>query len=244
MESDRSKKINPDSTYKAIVVRHWMQITIRVSRPDPDDPEGKRRRQFEISIDSPYHIIHCKASSIYTNLPEYTANTQVSHAELRTCGCPDSTVVGSADESLLQNNNTQIPNDASQMTLPSLPPQAHFSSSAANGLQRPIHLLRVPSFSPPPFDADMAPPLVTPPPEYDFVVGTPSHDGLADYFSRLSVEQSGHDNEDDEEERTVSRTGAVNVVTPGGRVVSRSMDIQRPPFLLRPQTFDAGNSLI
>ena len=40
-------------------------------------------------------------------------------------------------------------------------------------------------FNPPPFDAEEAPPpMVTPPPLYDHVVGTPSHDGLADYFDR------------------------------------------------------------
>lgn len=251
MERDHSKKINPDSTYKSIVVRHWLQITIRVSRPDPEDPEGKRRRQFEISIDSPYHIIHCKASSAYTNLPEYTADTHVSTAQLRTCGCPDSRVVGQVDDALantpghLQTTFTQTGNGA--MSLPSLPPLAHLPSSASNGLQRPIHLLRSPSFDPPPFDADEPPPVIaTPPPEYDIIVGTPSRDGLADYFSRRALEEESlnsiesppNDEEEEEQvERTVTRTGAVNVATPGGRVISRSMDIRRPPFVLRPQTF-------
>lgn len=245
MEKDRTKRINPDSTYKAIVVRHWLQITIRVSRPDPEDPEGKKRRQFEISIDSPYHIIHCKASSVYTSLPAYSQDLRVSGAQLHTCGCPDAAVVGNADDAVLrvpeppQSNQ----NGASQIMLPAVPAQAHFSSSAANGVQRPIHLLRSPSFDPPPFDADMAPPLVTPPPDYDMIVGTPSHDGLADYFARLSAEESqGHSSpeaEDQHDENAlVTRSGAVNVATPGGRIVSRSMDIQRPPFTLRPQTFD------
>jgi hypothetical protein len=56
---------------------------------------------------------------------------------------------------------------------------------------RPIHLLRVPSYNPPAFDADDPPPplpqdLLTPPPLYDIIVGTPSVDGLADYFQRLA----------------------------------------------------------
>jgi hypothetical protein len=63
---------------------------------------------------------------------------------------------------------------------------------------RPIHLLRHPSFNPPAFDADDPPPplpadILTPPPNYDVIVGTPSVDGLADYFARLAVyEGPGH----------------------------------------------------
>jgi len=52
-----------------------------------------------------------------------------------------------------------------------------------------MELLRYPSYNPPPFDADEPPPpmpLETPPPNYDVIVGTPSVDGLADYFSRLA----------------------------------------------------------
>jgi len=65
------------------------------------------------------------------------------------------------------------------------PPQAHLSTNAAAGVQRPIHMLRNPSFNPPAFDADEPPPpITTPPPLYDNVIGTPSHDGLADYFAR------------------------------------------------------------
>jgi hypothetical protein len=66
--------------------------------------------------------------------------------------------------------------------------------------ERPIHLILHPSHNPPAFDADEPPPalssaLLTPPPHYDLIVGTPSVDGLADYFARLAAyenpEQSG-----------------------------------------------------
>lgn len=69
--------------------------------------------------------------------------------------------------------------------------------------------------------------MPTPPPLYDHVIGTPSHDGLADYFARLS---DAYDDEDDDDlERATSRNGRVNVAnprTPGGRV-ARSMEIDR-----------------
>lgn len=88
-------------------------------------------------------------------------------------------------------------------------------------------MLRNPSFNPPPFDADEPPPpIATPPPNYDHVVGTPSFNGLADYFSRRDQED---DNSDDESPNRITNRGRVNVAnprTPGGRL-ARSMDIDR-----------------
>jgi hypothetical protein len=107
-------------------------------------------------------------------------------------------------------------------------------------VQRPIHLLRYPSYNPPAFDDDEAPPaLPTPPPEYDHVVGTPSVDGLADYFARLADYDDGDSDTDDEfgtPSRILERTGRVNVANPrtpgaGGRVPSRSLEITRPPVM-------------
>jgi hypothetical protein len=130
---------------------------------------------------------------------------------------------------------------------------------------RPIHLLRVPSYNPPAFDADEPPPplpqdLMTPPPNYDVIIGTPSVDGLADYFQRLAdyeepdsasaivVEGDGvtaalevEDDSDSADEaggpaRILERSGRVNVAnprTPGGRLVpSRSLELERPVITL------------
>jgi hypothetical protein len=52
-----------------------------------------------------------------------------------------------------------------------------------------MELMRYPSYNPPAFDADEPPPpleVATPPPNYDAIIGTPSVDGLADYFARLA----------------------------------------------------------
>lgn len=69
------------------------------------------------------------------------------------------------------------------------------------------------------------------------VIGTPSHDGLADYFARFADAYSDDDHTDDEDiVRGVSRNGRVNVPnprTPGGRR-NRSMDINRN-FMFRPE---------
>jgi hypothetical protein len=83
-----------------------------------------------------------------------------------------------------------------------------------------MHLLRAPSFNPPAFDEDEAPPpLVTPPPNYENIVSGNSQNALADYFARLADEMG---DEDDQGGR-----GRVDVpLTPGGRV-NRSMDAPR-----------------
>lgn len=263
---------------------------MRISRLDPDDPSGTRRRHFEISIDSPFTVLDCRATQANTSLPRYPAGgmdgTGVnSYRHTTACGCPDAAVLSSSapspasstgtlmTDSVLGNGQGQAVDagNASQSNaFPTLPQAAHFvsgpqprpsatahrdnsagegsgsgasaappswttnvasanstpSGSAANspiirpsggafGVPpsapmpfRPIHLLRYPSFNPPAFDADVAPPtagdddgqtpgrglVMTPPPCYDAIVGTPSVDGLADYFARLA----SYDNEQNE----------------------------------------------
>ena len=82
-----------------------------------------------------------------------------------------------------------------------------------------MHLLRAPSFSPPPFDEDdPPPPLITPPPNYENIVAGDGQNALADYFARLADEMG----DDDDGDR-----GRMNhPLTPGGRV-HRSMDATR-----------------
>lgn len=112
------------------------------------------------------------------------------------------------------------------------PPVAHISGRN-EAPQRPIHLLRNPSFNPPPFDAEQPPPLITPPPEYDSIVG--HGEGLADYFARLADETTPDEVDEayaDDGGRTITR-GRVNLpLTPGGRV-NRSMDERRTWSTLR-----------
>lgn len=125
-------------------------------------------------------------------------------------------------------------------------PLTRVRAQVAGETPRPIHLIRCPSYNPPAFDADEPPPPLqadptpTPPPQYDIVVGTPSVDGLADYFARLADYEDrdeGMSSDDSDEARygpprTVSRRGRVNVAnprTPGGRSIpSRSVEIERP----------------
>lgn len=244
---------------------------MRISRLDPDDPTGTKRRHFEISIDSPFTVLNCRATQANTVLPAYSGPQSGPSAYQSVCGCPDAGTVltGNSPNS---SNGTLPTFDQSNENLPAPPQAAHLSHSAMNpaswqdspnastdalGSQaaRPIHLLRAPSYNPPAFDDDTAPPalpqlvtanldaanapLTTPPPQYDVVIGTPSVDGLADYFSRLADyrfegEDSGSDS-DESPPRLWDRSGRVNVAhphTPGGRMPSRSMEMTRPSIQL------------
>jgi len=202
---------------------------MRISRLDHDDPEGKKRRHFEISIDSPFSILNCRATRDNLMLPQYSNLNAPSLGQQHVCGCPNSATTAtirseSSDEAI------EIPDGPETIVQPHLtrPPQAHLSGDDS---QRPIHLLRQPSFNPPAFDEDLPPPpLPTPPPLYDQVIGTPSHDGLADYFARLGETYDDEDNNTDDEDATrASIRGRVNIANPltsTGRI-ARSMEIDR-----------------
>ena len=212
---------------------------LRLSKLDEKDP-GKRRH-FEISIDSPFHLLSCKATQGNIYLPAYSSpnSDPVPQAQEYECGCPGAPLVNRARaSSTIQppTNDFMNLNAVSSMHPPSVsrsltngsgglapPPQAHLAHNESNdhGI-RPMHLLRAPSYAPPPFeDVPPPPPLVTPPPEYTSIVGENDRETvLEDYFSRLSFYEE--DNEDDERGR-----GRVDVpLTPGGRV-NRSMDVPR-----------------
>ncbi|KAL1906626.1 hypothetical protein Sste5344_007637 [Sporothrix stenoceras] len=307
MALDPNRRIHPASSWRQATVYHWIKVVLRISKLDPEDPAGLRRRHFEISIDSPFTILNCLATKDNSFLPRYTGMDMSSAncCTSSTCGCPDAAVdphyspVGTNTSSPTGSDAMSI---ASDIHMPMPPQAAHLHSSthgthpamstdnisvgtpptsvsasqtslalshAAHTAQtdqeayespRPIHLMRIPSFAPPAFDADSSPPLpadiMTPPPNYDMIVGTPSVDGLADYFSRLANYDEHDQNDtdrpanlrlDDDSDsdgdhvpaRITSRGGRVNVPhprTPGGlhRAPSRSMDIQRPmvPFNL------------
>jgi hypothetical protein len=222
---------------------------MRLSRPDENDPN--KRRHFEISIDSPFNILSCRATQANTSLPAYSSRGPGnSPAEEYECGCPGAALRrrNTPPSQHLPSLNNLTPNNSSTPsvdtdTTPSpptrswtnnsggiaLPTQAHVHDPSAGatrphdpnqGASRPMHLLRAPSFNPPPFDEDEAPPpLVTPPPNYENIVSGNSQNALADYFARLADELG---DEDDQGDR-----GRVDLpLTPGGRV-NRSMDARR-----------------
>jgi hypothetical protein len=210
---------------------------MRLSKPDANEP-GKRRH-FEISIDSPFHILSCRATQANISLPAYSSPQDAPNsASLYECGCPGAARRRNSPQGFvptltsLNTNITTIGNatGTEQTASPSVmspglarPPTAHIGGPQA--MQRPIHLLRAPSFNPPAFEDDPPPALLTPPPQYDTIASPTS--GLADYFARLS---DAYDDEVGDENHIAGR---VNVpLTPGGRL-NRSMDVPREWVQLR-----------
>lgn len=198
---------------------------MRLSKPDQIDPT--KRRHFEISIDSPLHILSCRATQANIALPAYTSPESVTllteHAE---CGCPGAQRRRNSPSSLLpqvqtpDESTTNFSNDEPFSAGLTRPQAAHIHDPNS-GSVRPIHLLRSPSFNPPAFeDTEPPPPMMTPPPQYDSIVPGDPRGGLADYFSRLADEVG------DDEVDSISRSRMEVPLTPGGRL-NRSMDERR-----------------
>jgi hypothetical protein len=199
MQADKTKahRLHFDTTYSNIQVHHWIKIVLRLSRPDATDPS--KRRHFEISIDSPFHILSCRATQANISLPAYSSPSPTTDSRLYQCGCPGAAPVrGSSPTSYVPTMNSlasQSPSrssaDFAGSTLLQAPAAAHLSGDSSPqhptspNAPRPMHIIRVPSFNPPAFeDEEPPPPLMTPPPEYDSIASPTS--GLADYFARLS----------------------------------------------------------
>lgn len=236
-EKQRLHRLHFDTTYQNIQVHHWIKIVMRLSKPDANDET--KRRHFEISIDSPFHILSCRATQANISLPAYTSpEAAPQSASLYECGCPGAARRRNSPtgfvptlSSLSSASSSATSSGASTPVVPSpglaRPPTIHAANHINRGVQqqereRPIHLLRAPSFNPPPWsEQEPPPPLITPPPEYDSIASPTS--GMADYFARLGHEYDDEDSSGDE----TSRAGRVNVpLTPGGRV-NRSMDLGR-----------------
>lgn len=239
-ERDRSQRLHFDTTYQNIQVHHWIKIVMRLSKPDAKDPT--KRRHFEISIDSPFHILSCRATQANISLPAYTSpQATPMSANLFDCGCPGAARRRNSPPNFVptlhslntgSHLNVRDSDSRNRSTTPTIdspglarPPTVHAANHMGHNriqsVDRPMHLLRAPSFNPPAFeDEEPPPPLITPPPMYESIA-SPTN-GLADYFARLSDTYDDSDSGDEPH-----RSGRVNVpLTPGGRI-NRSMDLGR-----------------
>lgn len=66
--------IHPDTSFDNIKCEHWIKISLRISKPDPANPE--KRKHFEILIDSPIHLCSALAAHCNTLLPAYDHEPQ------------------------------------------------------------------------------------------------------------------------------------------------------------------------
>ncbi|KAJ4362356.1 hypothetical protein N0V83_010449 [Neocucurbitaria cava] len=223
-EKDKQAKLHFDTTYQNIQVHHWIKLVMRLSKPDANDPT--KRRHFEISIDSPFHILSCQATQANTSLPAYSSpEPALSGTRVPECGCPNAPVRRNSPTGFvptLSSMSRSRNNSEATIVTPALtrPQAAHIGGPNDSAVQRPIHLMRVPSFNPPAFsDEEPPPPLETPPPLYETIASPTS--GLSDYFSRLS---DAYDDDSDAERNDRRRVEIP--LTPGGRT-NRSMDERR-----------------
>jgi len=222
-DKDKAARLHFDTTYQNIQVHHWIKIVMRLSRPDQNDPT--KRRHFEISIDSPFHILSCQATQANTALPAYSSpEPQASETRLPECGCPGAPTRRTSPTGMVPtlSSLSMSRGDSESGASAGLarPQAAHIGGPTEPALQRPMHLLRAPSFNPPPFEEiEPPPPVETPPPLYE-TIASPTN-GLADYFSRLS------DAYDDDSEGEAGTSRVEIPLTPGSRINSRSMDVQR-----------------
>lgn len=222
-DKDKQSRLHFDTTYQNIQVHHWIKLVMRLSKPDAVDPT--KRRHFEISIDSPFHILSCQATQANTALPAYSSpEPAIGRTFIPDCGCPNAPARRTSPTGFvptLSSLNRSRGNSDAAIATPALarPQAAHIGGPTDTAVQRPIHLLRVPSFNPPAFsDEEPPPPLETPPPLYETIASPTS--GLADYFSRLSAY-------DDDSDLERNDRGRVEIpLTPGGRT-ARSMDERR-----------------
>lgn len=222
-DKDKQSRLHFDTTYQNIQVHHWIKLVMRLSRPDAVD--STKRRHFEISIDSPFHILSCQATQANTALPAYSSpEPAMSRTLIPDCGCPNAPARRASPTGFvptLSSLSRSRGNSDATIATPALarPQAAHIGGPTDTAVQRPIHLLRVPSFNPPAFsDEEPPPPLETPPPLYE-TIASPTN-GLADYFSRLSAY-------DDDSDLERNDRGRVEIpLTPGGRT-ARSMDERR-----------------
>lgn len=73
---DKKERLHPNTSFKNIKVHHWIKVVMRLSKIDPDNPE--KRKHFEISIDSPFHLLDSRCTGANVSLPAYPAGRRPS----------------------------------------------------------------------------------------------------------------------------------------------------------------------
>ncbi|TID13151.1 hypothetical protein CANINC_005007 [Pichia inconspicua] len=68
--SDKNR-LHPDTTSENIQSHHWIKICIRISVSDPTPENPDKRKQYELSIDSPIHLLNPNCVHANTLLPSY-----------------------------------------------------------------------------------------------------------------------------------------------------------------------------
>ncbi|ODV84449.1 hypothetical protein CANARDRAFT_28997 [[Candida] arabinofermentans NRRL YB-2248] len=68
-------KLHPDTSFEDIQSHHWIKLCIRISKPNPTPADPQKRKHFELSIDSPVHILSPQCAHANTLLPAYVGSS-------------------------------------------------------------------------------------------------------------------------------------------------------------------------
>ncbi|CCF55590.1 hypothetical protein KAFR_0A01520 [Kazachstania africana CBS 2517] len=98
-EQNMTQRLHPDTAHDNIKANHWIKICLRLSR----NIDGKRKH-YEISIDSPIHVLHKLCSHANTLLPSYYSHLSVNQGTV-----PSSE--GSTPQELYHNSNIFFPKE-------------------------------------------------------------------------------------------------------------------------------------
>ncbi|GMM45321.1 Aly1 protein [Pichia kluyveri] len=69
--------LHPDTTSEDIQSHHWIKICIRISKSEPTPEDPNKRKQYELSIDSPMHILSSHCVHANTLLPSYEEQVKI-----------------------------------------------------------------------------------------------------------------------------------------------------------------------
>lgn len=181
-------RLHPDTCYDDIQSHHWIKICVRLSKSEPTADNPNKRKHYELSIDSPIHLLSPHCAHANTMLPSYDEQLK---EDVGTSFQPDASVDLTMTPRLdmILDSNLYQPKATTPVEL--LSPQARpFSpivSPQLNAINpelrattemKPIDLMKTLSINSVPGRSSTEPPPpfqekdVDPPPSYDEAVRT------------------------------------------------------------------------
>lgn len=150
-----NQHLHPDTAFDNIKANHWIKLCLRLSKM----VDGKRKH-YEISIDSPIHVLHKLCSHANTLLPSY--DSHITTNEQAVSACPE--FGNTSNVSIYHDSNIFFPKEVIQS--PMLSPEVHpldFSadyqirtlSPRPNRVRRDQKVEGVPMLSSPSFKANI-----------------------------------------------------------------------------------------
>ncbi|GAV55998.1 hypothetical protein ZYGR_0AZ01700 [Zygosaccharomyces rouxii] len=124
--------IHPDTSFDKIKSSHWIKLCLRLSRMI----DGKRKH-YEISIDSPIHVLHKLCSHANTLLPSYDSHVFTNEQALNACPKFGNT----GDVNIYHDSNIFFPKEV--LLSPILSPEVHstdlkLANNVRNSNQKPV----------------------------------------------------------------------------------------------------------